>query len=391
MIPETISPSSISTFESCPARFNAENIKVRDLGLKFHSNEAAKLGTACHGALDKFITRGLHLLSGNQFHHLEAAFVECYYDLFTSPDRYDEGVRMLQNWYNRTNFDGRQVISTELKRTIQVPYIAEDGSRQSFPLNYICDRVDMLEDKSIEIVDYKTITRPVSPEELKNKIQARIYALAAQIDYPDVDKIWVTYDLLRYQPVSTQFTRDDNKATWYYVKNVAQRIALAQGDEEIINDACRFCVRRKDCYSLNHFADISGDIFDESNLDKAMAYRYMAKSAMDALKQNIGQVDEVLATFLDENELTDTESDSYSLRLRTRSERRVDEDRAAMIAGPELTAKYGRFGIKELERLLDADVLTDSQRSQLKQLIRKDVSSSWIEVRQKHEAEFEDL
>jgi RecB family exonuclease len=391
LIPKTISPSSLITFEGCPARFHAENILAREADLSFHTNEPAKFGTACHAALDEFIKNGHHQDPKAKFTTLQAYFVKAYYELFSDPDWYDLGIKLLENWWNRRRFGDRTVVSTEEKKFFLVPVILPDGTKSNLQFNYICDRVDHLDNGEIEITDYKTIIRPVSPEELRHKIQARAYALAAQIDYPRVERIWVTFDLLRYQPVSVPFSRADNIETWTYLKNVAQRIINSDGTEEVINDGCRFCVRKEHCNSLLNFTKIAGPQLDVENLDEVLKYRYQLKSVMDAAKQMIGQADEVIGTFLDENDLMEAESEYFTVRLRTRGERRVDSDFAARIIGDELTAKYGRIGIKELELLMDDPKVDDEMRSQLKQLIRKDVTSSWIEAKPRKEAELEDL
>jgi predicted DNA-binding WGR domain protein len=392
VLPKSISPSSLLTFEGCPARFMAESVLARAEDIHFHSGPPAKLGTACHGALDAFVKSGLHTDPNAKFSSLEAMFVKEYYAAFDNPDWYEVGIKCLENWWNRKDFSDRVVISTEEKKTFNVPVTMPDGTQGFLKLNYIMDRMDKWTDKNVvEVIDYKTIVRPIGPDELKNKIQARVYALAAQIDYPDIDLIWVTFDMLRYQPVSVSFTRDDNIETWNYLKSVAQRIVDSDGTEEIINDQCRWCIRKANCRTLNMFHKITGPPLDPADFDGLLKYRYQAKGAMDALKEQLGHTDELIATWMEENDLVEAESDFYTVKIRTRSERRVDEDRVAQIIGKDLVAKYGKIGVKELEKILEDGKITDAQRSQLKQLVRKDVTSSWVEAKPKVEADVEDL
>src|SRR5699024_4479079 len=109
-----------------------------------------------------------------------------------------------------------------------------------------------------EVVDYKTVRVPIQPDDLDTKIQARAYSLAIQIKHPEATKIKVTFDLLRHDPVSIEFTRDDNIAFWKFLVAETQRIVdLDEADvRPTLNPECGFCVKKYSCKLLQ--ANIAG-------------------------------------------------------------------------------------------------------------------------------------
>src|ERR1044071_34422 len=210
MIPKSLSATSVAAFENCPARWRAEFFDKAPQP----TNEAAALGLAVHGALEDFIVNGYKPQGDDKAAAmLENYFFHHYHDLFSDESRKAEGLTMCRTWFERTDLSGRTVLSTEKKDTFLIP-----TSAGKIPFNYLWDRCDKLDDKVLEVIDYKTIARPISPDGLKDKIQARCYGLAAQLQYPDAERVWVTFDLLRYDPVGIVFTKDDNRATWKYLK-----------------------------------------------------------------------------------------------------------------------------------------------------------------------------
>ena len=112
MQPETLSASAAETYENCPARFHAENI----LKAPQPGGAAAALGTATHGALERFIVDELYL-SGGTLADLHALFEEEWWKEFSEkiPNLYDDGKDMLETWFERNDFKGRTVLMAEIK------------------------------------------------------------------------------------------------------------------------------------------------------------------------------------------------------------------------------------------------------------------------------------
>lgn len=350
-------------FEACPSRWTAE----------YHykggqpSSSAANLGTACHGGLEDFVKQGHHT-NGGTVVTLHDLFLPHYRNAFPTDERLEEGQEMLTRWYARNMpWDtDRKVLSTETKESFMVPSPVGD-----ITFNYIWDRCDELPNGEIEVTDYKTVARPISPESLKDNIQARCYALAAQIRFPDAPRVWVTFDLLRHDPVGVVFSRDQNIATWKYVKNVAQRILDTDGNNapEQLNSMCHWCVRKTVCTALRRHVE-AGGVLALADIDAAAKLRMDLENARKGLDAAMGEVDEFVLNYMETEDVLEFETDEVQVAVTAKKSRSVDGERVKQIVGEEIAGKYGSIGVTVLDKILKEEAaLTDEQRAELKALV----------------------
>lgn len=370
MEPKSFSASAALNFEGCEARYNAEYIlKTPDL-----QGEAAGLGSACHGSLEHFIADGHHM-DGSDFKVLAMYYAVEYYNYFSDNSRYDEGLAMLKKWFERSGpeyWKGRTVLSTELKETFDLVFYPAEGVKLILPFTYIWDRCDSLKDgRTIEVIDYKSIFKPVTPDDLKVRIQPRAYALAAQIKYPDAERIWVTYDLLRYDQVGHEFKREDNIATWRYLQALAKRVWESDGTEETLNPECKYCVRKSNCDTLNKHLDGGGGLIMAS-FEEAIDRRGRIDAAVAALRAQLIELDDFILDEMETRQITEFKTSTTHAIAGVASRRTVDTPRVAPILGPEIMAEYGKLGVTDIDALLKNDPrLTDEQKVQVKAMIRK--------------------
>ncbi len=384
MIPRSLSASSALVFESCPARWRAEYQERAPQP----SGDAASLGTACHGALERWVTEGWYqefpdgeeaVAGGEGLMVMDRLFEEEYRRIFSHDDRLDEGRELCSKWLLRQDWEGREVISAEVKQSFDLK-----TSVGPIPFNYIWDRCDRLKNGDIEVVDYKTLSAPLQPDHLKRRIQARAYALAAQIAFPDARRIWVTFDMLRYDPVGVVFDRDENIATWQYLRALAERIITSEGVEEHLNAECRYCVRRHECETLNRHAAAGGHLAIDDP-DKAAERRLHLESAKKAIEQMLGELDEVILSYCEHNELLGFSTGSVKVEITARRTRTVDSAQVARVIGPELVAANAKFGVTALDQLVKAknSPLSDEQKSELRQLVRLQFGEPSVKVKPK--------
>lgn len=383
MIPKSLSASAALVFEGCEARYKAEYIdKTPDL-----SGKAGLLGSACHSALEFWVTTNQHIKPwptvGDRRKAMQVVWESIYSDYFSDRKHYDEGLSLLTKWVDRTDWHDREVISCEVKETFDLP-----TSIGKIPFTYIWDRCDRLSDGSIEIVDYKTVIQPVSPDELKERIQPRAYALAAAIKFPEATSIWVTYDLLRYDSVSAKFTREDNKVTWNYLKRLAEKILDSDGEWYTVNPECRWCVRKSSCPAIHKHAVGGGILGIADTLENTVDRRAQMKYAADALYASINQLDEQILSMAEEAEVYEVNTDHTKMKLGASARRTVESERALRVLPEEVKIKYAKIGVGDLEKILKEEELTDNQRSQLKQAISKQYGA--IKVNTKPRLDIED-
>lgn len=362
MDPQRLSASALHCYETCSARFKAEYIDR----VPNPSGSAAALGTACHEALELFVSSGCHLpSSGATIKTLHEFYDRAYWKCFSDKSRYDEGRTLVENWFDRMDFSGRTVLSTEVKKTFDLKV---DG--KIVPVTYIWDRCDERDDKTIEVIDYKTVGMPIQPDDLKKRIQPRIYALAAAIEFPGRPAYWVKYDLLRYDVVGAKFTRDDNVETYRYLQEAYRRISADDGNKENLNPDCRFCVRNNICPTLTTHA-AAGGILRITDPHIAADQRAKLDYAKSAIAAQIRELDEYLLTWAEDEGVIEFRTDSTDVRITTSTRREVDLERAAHILGPDIMMKYGRLQMSDIDALLKDGGLDAETRSSLKSLIRK--------------------
>jgi len=369
MIPKSFSATAFNVADLCLARYKAEQI---DRGKGF-GGVAANLGTAVHGALEEYV-KLVHLdKQGAENEKILLDFFRLsYMQTFNTTElntiEYLEGIEMLKKWFKRTDFSKFTVVSCEVKENFPIKTSIGD-----IPFNYIWDRHDQLDEKIYRVVDYKTNRWALNPGDLKKKIQARAYGLAAQIKYPDAERIWVQFDMLRHEgPVGIVFTRDDNIATWKFMREKAEQIIATPDDEvpETLNPECLFCPIQVSCTALTKNVNIGGILSinePAQMIDKRAELEWQQKAIASA----ISKLDEVIIGQAKARDVLEFESDSYHMKVGISSQRAIDAEMAENVLPPELARRYmGKsLTIGNVDKLLKGPELSDEQKRQLTSLI----------------------
>lgn len=370
MIPKSLSASSLSVAEKCMARWKTEYFdRVRGPG-----GSAADLGTTCHSALEQYVK--LCYFADEpmpaEWAILEAAYRNAFpkdfgHDL--SVPEFADGLAMLSDWFKRTKLDDREILSTERKENFEIP-----TSAGKIRFNFIMDRLDRIGPDEYEVVDYKSQRFPVGAEELKGRLQARVYAMATQMKYPSAKKIWVTFDLLRHDPISVAFSIEENRNTYLYLKGLAQAIVSTDENDvkETINSECRFCVRKASCKTLQ--SNIAGggissltDIADLVDMLNTLNYQQNAISELQA------QIQEGILVYAAENEILSWDENGKRVDIIQKSRRTVrDEDAVKALLPPSVLAKYGSVGVTVIDRIIkDKEVDAETVKALRAQVVNR--------------------
>jgi RecB family exonuclease len=391
VLPKSLSASALKVAEGCPARYHAEHIE-RGANIQ---GEAANLGITLHGALERFIM-GVKIRKDTAWDlEILLSLYDKMYEETIGPDHsrpeYRDGKQLLRNWFHRDYiFDdifGATTISVEAKNNFDVPVIYE-GAKVIIPFNYIFDRLDKISDEEYRIVDYKSGRFPISPEDLRDDIQARAYALAVAIKFKGVKKIWVEFDFLRHEKIGVVFTREDNIATYKYILRAAQRIVDLDADKlpEVLNKECGWCIRKVSCAKLASNVAAGGAFSLDLN-GTALKYHDVSAQvkALTVLKNDL-EKDLILHATNDDTSEIDTEG--TRVRITAKMSRSVDQEAVRRIIGDEIYSQY-RNGIKlgDLDDL-DARVdLTSGQKAAIKACVTRAPGNPSVKV-VKRNAEF---
>lgn len=338
---------------------------------------AAVFGSTVHGALEMYVKQTI-LASNPAPESLELLidllkinFITIYGSSDYSSPEFAEAEEILSRWFDRTDFSQFRVLSAEVKESFPLK-----TSAGPLPFNYILDRFDQIGEHEYRVTDYKTNAWPINPDDLRKKLQARVYGLATQIKFPDATRIWVEFDMLKHQgPVGTVFTREDNIATWRRIKRTVEKILSTpiESPPETLNSECLFCVRKSSCNELRKNIS-AGGIFRLDRLEEALPLRLALDKQQRGISATLAELDRLILADARERDGFRFEGDDGTiLEISASSRREVDPERVLKVIGPDLFGQYGGHSItmREFDRLLKAkDVLTPAQRRSLEGLVR---------------------
>lgn len=384
MEPKSFSASALHVAQLCKKRYHAENIE-RSKGF---GTTAANLGTAVHGALEPYVKTAIMSTEREPtLKYLLDLFKISYMTTFHThecdTEEFADGVEMLTKWHKRTDFSSVTVLSAEVKENFPIPTSIGD-----IPFNYIWDRHDQIGENEYKVVDYKTNRWNIRPEDLKKKIQARAYSLAAQIKYPNAERIWVEFDMLRHDgPVGIVFTREENISMWRFIKALGQEIVDTKTEdlEPTLNPECLFCTVKAQCPALLLNVSTGGIFSFKSNaeaVDRRAQLEYQQKAISAAMKE----LDELLMSEAKELEVFSFESEYNQLDITASSRRSIDAERVETAIGPRLFQKYGgkTITLESVEKMIKSGDLEPAQVSLVRSLIYKKMGEPRVKVSPKN-------
>jgi uncharacterized protein YeeX (DUF496 family) len=137
------------------------------------------------------------------------------------------------------------------------------------PINGRIDRVDMLDNGKINLVDYKTGRPYIYKSEVENSLQGSMYALAAMYKLFPGKKTTFTIDALRFNPISVEYSPEFLGATMDYLENtyneMQELFAFLDANPEIAlkyrpNRFCGYCNLKDECPAIK---EISKTVYGE--------------------------------------------------------------------------------------------------------------------------------
>lgn len=397
MEPESFSASAAAVFETCEARYKAESYeKTPDL-----QGEHSGLGTACHGALQRWVELGWYLDPTKTIANLEVLFADEYYKIFSEPDKYEEGMKMMKKWLDENNdWNGRRIISTELKEHFLLPFTKPDGSTGTIRFTYIWDRCDeVVVDRDpvvldLEVIDYKSFSRPLSKDDMRKKIQTRAYGLAAAIKFKGTPyrRIWVIFDLLRYGKVEVCYTREELEATYRYLQALATRIYESDGTKETLNPECKWCVRKNVCGTFQKHLKGGGKLgaIDNKPLDQLIDERADMDALMGGIKDMLTLYDDAIMEELERLNVTDMRTSVTQVEIGSSNRREVESWMVRKIIGDERYAEMGSITVGAVDKLLKDPSISLAQKDQLRSAISKKRGRPFLKTKPIHPLDEED-
>ena len=368
---KSLSATALERAIECPASFKVHHVDYA----ADEQGEAAAIGTAVHGALEQYVVQAV--LGGSvpcNLASITSMYGQSYLDTFGTldprADTFTDGLTMVKKWHARTEFTGFEVLLVEVKEEFPVPL--PDGS--SVPFRYKWDRFDRIEPGIYRVVDYKTIRAALTTEQLRRKLQAQCYALAAQIRHrTDIKRIIVEFDLLRYDTVGVVFTRDEIIDIWHMLKAKAAALYAEDDDHptENINPGCRWCLRKAGCESLQSNS-AAGGIESIHTIAEVVDLRHTLEAQRLGLEALIADLDDRLLRQAEVAEV-DTIEGTHAVADLSASWRRkvLDNKMITDILGPQLAAEYGNFTVTKIDQMMRDPRITDDSKRLIQKVVKK--------------------
>lgn len=380
VLPKSFSATSLDTAEKCLARYKAE---VIDRGANLQGS-AANVGIVCHGTLEDFL-RGVFIRKDKEW--TEEFYWKCFHehsDAVLGPSRtsdlYQDAHQIAQRWFNtkgqREGLEAVKILSLESKNNFPLKTSAGE-----IPVNYIMDRLDRVEEGVYRVVDYKSNRVALTANQLRRKLQARLYALMVQIKYPDAKEIWVQFDFLRHSPVEVKFTRDDNIVMFRELQRRTADILDTPDDKapETLNVDCGWCVRKASCKKLASHTAVGGIL--SKTADELAEIHYQLASAEKARKILLDEVETALLQYCIENDVLEFETPKGVVSVEAKVRRKLDARAAGLVLkGAGVAEDFMTFSMASIDKILKGTQLSEPQKVLLRLAISKEASDPTIKV-----------
>ena len=352
-------------------------------GANFQGNAAA-VGIVCHNTFEDFV-RAVFIRKDTAWD--EAIFWKMFYEHSdavlganrSSPEAVDAH-DLASRWFNTKNrfemLNDVQVLSVESKSNFMLRTSAGE-----IPVNYIMDRLERVAPGEYRVVDYKSNRVGLSHNQLRNKLQARLYALMVQIAYKDAERIWVQFEFLRHGQVEVLFTRDDNIKMYRELQRRAEDIIATDEEKapEVLNSDCSWCVRKASCKKLQSHINVGGVM--SKSVDELSELHHKIESQKKGQQALLDEIEKQLMAYAIAEDLLEFETDYGTVTVTAPVKRAVNNEAAgAVLRAAGLATEYERFSVTDLDKIIKQKLLSPQEIEILKLAIKKNVGDPKIKI-----------
>ena len=226
-------------------------------------------------------------------------------------------------------------------------------------LGYL-DRVDRVDDETVEVIDYKTNRQLFTREETDASLQMSLYHLAAQELWPWAKKVRLTFWMLRHGlRQTTERTADDIESTRRYVETLGTTINKAREFPAKLNSNCVYCDHRKHCPTYADALQGKREFIceDKGDLEAVAKEREEVARLAKVLYARKGELEGVIKTALKEHDELVLGGVRYTMFKTSKTEYPLDRSLAVLaeatgLARGELLDRIVSIDNKALEALL---------------------------------------
>lgn len=234
-----LSFSRLSRFETCPLSYRLHYVE------KQHAEPGVPLrfGKAIHAVLEVLVRE--HMNDERTGPLSEERAAELWQQAWakedlTGLDLFQEGLDMVRTFVRQQGaLDHKDVLAVEKEFRLRVgPFTV---------LGFI-DRVDWVDDETVEVIDYKSNRILFTREEVDASLQLGLYALAAKRTWPWAKRVKLTYQMLRHGiRQTTERTDEELDGVLRYVETLGRQTESATEFPARLNSNCTWCDHKHQC------------------------------------------------------------------------------------------------------------------------------------------------
>lgn len=247
-----LSFSRLQRFEQCPLAFKLHYIDKR----KAEPGVPLRFGKAVHAVLEALVGEAIATRTTGPLS--EARVVELWGQAWAQADLvgvdlFAEGLAMLKQFVRDEGvLEPTTVLAIEKEFRLQIG---------GFTVLGFMDRVNWLDDETLEIVDYKTNHQLFTRDEVDASLQMSLYELAARQLWPWVKTVRLTFWMLRHGiKQKTSRTAEDLEAAEAYVATIGRQTETATAFPARLHSGCTYCDHRSACPAYAEVIDGSKEI-----------------------------------------------------------------------------------------------------------------------------------
>jgi len=322
-----LSYSSMSTYETCPHRYKLIYIQKLPTAEKYYFS----FGRSIHDAL-----RYLYDVKVPPLPTLEELlafykehWVHVGYESEEQEQRYfDFGIDMLSEYYKKHTPYLKLPLAVEREFTIQIDGVSVRG---------YMDRIDKLDDETIEVVDYKT-SKALTLEDTRSSDQLKIYQLAAEKLFGlPVSKLTL-YHMASQTPFS--IGRHNEEALFQVKQKIEKTAGLIQAGEFQPRRSweCKYCEFQSYCplFAFEYLKpeEKQSKLHPEVNIEKAADEYGKLSREKKALGAHAEELHDLIVDYLKEKGIRVVSGQEFQVEMRVNRRSVYDEEELRKLLEP---------------------------------------------------------
>lgn len=346
-----LSYSRLSRFETCPLSYRLHYIekKAAEPGLPL------RFGKMLHAVLERLVQE---VIEEERCEPLsEERALELYRAAWTAEqlvgvDVFSEGLRILREFLRvQEVVDHRNILAVEKAFRLPVGSFEVVGS---------IDRVDWVDDETIEVIDYKSNHQLFVRDEVETSLQLSLYHIAAQRLWPWAKRVKLSFWMLRHG-VRQETTRSEEQLAdaLAYVETLGRQTETATEYPARLNSNCSYCDHRHHCPAYAEALQGKREFVceDLSDLEAVAKEREEVARLAKALYARKEELDDIIKAQLHEREDVVLAGVRYRMLASASSEYPLEPTvsllaEATSMSREQVLGKLGAIDKKALDALL---------------------------------------